>query len=266
MSSNAKEKFLKRRAKREAEIAAIAAENAKDAVAKLPLKSKKTTYLGKRGGKLVNLMKINKGILLSRRGLTFTYKSYYSISLPALQKSITKFISLVSLLDPEYDNLGRNDTMGYYNKYMGATAGLYTKYKPYSATFEIKAIPTTADTLPMVVYSATDVGTSDYTTSTSCYKIAERPGAKNVMLEYLGDTKYKSTKFKLYHNQVFGVTREQYKNDSAYAKAYNTASSDGPWLAISIGDSTGADTAQTVTFQVTMKLRTIIFDPVPVQP
>lgn len=216
--------------------------------------------------KLLNLMSLRQSILPSRKPLTFTYKTYYNMSLPALQDSATKFISLVSVFDPEYDNLGRNDTMGYYNKYMGATAGLYTKYKPYVAEFNIKAIPTTAGTMPIVVFSGTDVGTSDYGTTVSCYKIAERPGALSKQLEYLGDTSYTSVKFKMYMNQVFGVTREQYKNDSAYSKVYNTAATDGPWLAISLGDATGAGGAQTIALQITMKLKCIIFDPVPVQP
>lgn len=217
-------------------------------------------------GKLMNLMSLKKNILPSRKALTFTYKTYYNLSCPSLQISSTKFISLVSLIDPEYDNLGRNDSMGYYNKYMGATAGLYTKYKPYVAEFNIKMIPLTEGTMPIVVFSGTDVGTSDYSTSISCYKIAERPGAVSKQLEYLGDTSYKTIKFMLYHNQIFGVTREQYKNDSAYAKSYNTASSDGPWLALSLGDATGGTAAQSVRLQVTLKLKCIIFDPVPVQP
>lgn len=226
----------------------------------------KRALLGRRGGKIVNLLKIQKNILPSRRGLTFTYRTQYPVSVTTPNPSATNFISLTSLYDPEYNNLGRNDIMGYYNKYMGATAGLYKSFKPYSATFKIKMIPTIETSMPLIVFTATNTGSADYAAGTNIFKIAERPGAKSRVLEYIGDTSFVTEKFKIYLNQIHGVTRDQYKNDSVFLKTYNATANDGPWLAISVGDSTGSAGTCTVMLQVEMKLRCIIQDPVPVQP
>lgn len=215
--------------------------------------------------KLTNLMMLNKSPIPIRVPKVFRYDTYFSMQCPALQANTTIFFSLASLFDPDYNNVGRNKSVLFYNEIMGNTNSLYQRFKPYACDIKIKAINMTTGSFPKVVYSLTQDGSSVYPNTQSIFNIANRTGANSIDLEYLGDTAWVTRKYKAKHHQIWGVSRSSYNNDTSYEAVYNQASSVGPWLAISLGDGTqnaGSGAQMDVNFQLEINYKVMIFDPV----
>lgn len=226
-------------------------------------KTKKKTY--RKTNQPMNLMKLNRSPISIRVPKTFRYDSYFTVTCPALQANNTVFWSMASLYRPDYSISGRNKSVLFFDEVMGNTNGLYQRFKPYSCTFTLKAINLTSGTFPKVVYSLTQDGTSVYPNTQSIFNIANRTGALAVDLEYLGDTSWNTKKFKAYHNQIWGITRDQYKNDAAYEGVYSQTAATGPWLAVSVGDgvtNAGSGNQMDVRFFIEIEYKCMVFDPV----